>query len=51
MYASHKLKMAQQIFIKFNTSEYYEELHTFTAIPIMLGETVARNFARKWEKQ
>jgi len=41
--------MAQQIFIQFNTSEFYEELHTFTAIPITLDETQARNFARKWE--
>jgi hypothetical protein len=43
--------MAQHIFTEFNTGEFYEELHTFTAIPIMLGETQARNFARKWEKQ
>lgn len=51
MYASHNLKMAQQIFKKINSSEFYAELHTFTAIPIVLGETQAKNFSRKWEKQ
>lgn len=48
-YASHNFKMVQQIFMKFNASEFYEDLHKFTAIPIMLGETQARNFARKLE--